>query len=233
MNKEIRKTALFRVVKDIIDECDCEHLLSSGAPEDEYDRESERIAERLRPDMTMPQIAEVIKNEMNSSFAVGYDSEDGRISYYPGFSAEDFYDAATDIYESFLELIELRQDPPAFRETIPEEKNTLPDCNEIPGLAADLVINGRAAKRRTPMFKRKVLPQLPAEYDRNYIVDSGTIKLSVLRRSGYRILHRPYFAMKDSTHDKWQLNPHQKTGVDAANTDAPAMNFKEYLKLFE
>ena len=83
------------------------------------------------------------------------------------------------------------------------------------------------------MFKRKVLPQLTAEYDRSYIVDSGTIKISVLRRSGYRILHRPYFAMNDSTYDKWQLNPHRKTGVDAANIDAPAMSFKEYLELFK
>ena len=41
----------------------------------------------------------------------------------------------------------------------------------------------------------KVLPSLSQDYDKNYIVDADTISRSVLRRSGYVMLHRPYFAM--------------------------------------
>ncbi len=79
----------------------------------------------------------------------------------------------------------------------------------------------------------KVLPSLSQDYDKNYIVDADTISRSVLRRSGYVILHRPYFAMTGSTHEKWQLNPHRKRGVDAAKIVDDSISFDEYLKMFE
>lgn len=79
----------------------------------------------------------------------------------------------------------------------------------------------------------KLLPALNEEFDRNIVVDSDTIDSSLLSDSGYRILHRPYFAMKDSTHGKWTLNPHKKTGVDAAKNDDPSMAFIDFLELFD
>ena len=67
------------------------------------------------------------------------------------------------------------------------------------------------------LLRLRVLPSLPKEYDRNYVVNSANI--AMLERSGYTIYHRPYFAMRGSTHEKWTLNPHTKCGVDAARDE--------------
>lgn len=82
-------------------------------------------------------------------------------------------------------------------------------------------------------IRKPVLSPLPEEFDRNYVVDVAGIDVGLLERSGYRILHRPYFAMMKSTHEKWQLNPHTKVGVDAALTEQQAISFKDFLRLFE
>lgn len=79
----------------------------------------------------------------------------------------------------------------------------------------------------------KILPPLPEEYNKYYVVDSDTVKVSRLTKSGYEIVHRPYFAMRGSTHGKWMLNPHTKQGVDAAADDADSMAFSDFLELFE
>lgn len=79
----------------------------------------------------------------------------------------------------------------------------------------------------------KTLPALPENYDKQYAVDADTISVRVLNASGYTILHRPYFAMNGSTHEKWTLNPHTMTGVDAAKCDDESIPFSEYLELFE
>ncbi len=76
----------------------------------------------------------------------------------------------------------------------------------------------------------QVLPSLPEEYDREYYVDADTIPAGAL--TGYRILHRPYFAMKDSTHGIFTLNPHTREGVDAASKGAPSIAFIDYMRLF-
>ena len=78
----------------------------------------------------------------------------------------------------------------------------------------------------------KILPELPEDFNKNYTVDADTIPLPLLRRSGYTVLHRPYFAMQNSTHGKWQLNSHLKSGVDAAPIDAPSVSFSEFAELF-
>lgn len=83
------------------------------------------------------------------------------------------------------------------------------------------------------LFGVKVLPALPNEFNKNFIVDADTISMTLLRNSGYKILHRPYFAMNGSTHEKWQLNPHTKTGIDAANKDEESIAFCEYVDMIE
>lgn len=69
--------------------------------------------------------------------------------------------------------------------------------------------------------------------NKTYAVDADTIQNSILDRSGYHISHRPFFSMWNSTHSKWELNPHTKVAVDAAPKDAETISFQEYLKLFE
>ena len=79
----------------------------------------------------------------------------------------------------------------------------------------------------------KILPSLSEKFDEYYVVDADTISQKILRDSGYTIRHRPYFNMKDSTHSKWQLNPHTKIGIDAAKNDDESISFLEYLELIK
>ena len=80
---------------------------------------------------------------------------------------------------------------------------------------------------------KPVLPPLPEDYDRKYYVRTDSIDFDILRRSGYQLWHRPYFAMKGSTHKAYSLNPHTKYGVDAAPDEAETISFEEYLELFK
>lgn len=79
----------------------------------------------------------------------------------------------------------------------------------------------------------RVLPPLPEEFDRYYTVNADNIDRDLLRRSGYQILHRPGFAMRGNTYRKWQLNPARRLGLDFAADNAPALDFAEFLELFE
>ena len=80
---------------------------------------------------------------------------------------------------------------------------------------------------------KPVLPALPESHDKRYYVRTDTIDFDTLHRSGYQLLHRPYFAMKGSTHEAYSLNPHTKYGVDAAPDEAEIISFDEYLELFK
>ena len=91
----------------------------------------------------------------------------------------------------------------------------------------------KARKRFKEHFRRRILPELPEEYNKDYIVSCKDMDIGLLRRSGYVIRHRLYFAMMNSTHAAWQLNPYSKLGVDAAPDDQTPISFKEYLKMFE
>ena len=87
-------------------------------------------------------------------------------------------------------------------------------------------------KRLAELTGRIILHKADIKHNKVYVVESDTVD-DVLDQSGYRILHRPYFAMKGSTHDKWELNPYTKCGVDAAKVDAEAITFEEYLEMFK
>ena len=79
----------------------------------------------------------------------------------------------------------------------------------------------------------RVLPPLGEEYDRDFAIPAEQIDRELLRRSGYGILHRPYFSMRGYTRDLWTLNPHGKCGIDAAPADAEPTSFQAFLRLFE
>ena len=86
-------------------------------------------------------------------------------------------------------------------------------------------------KRLSGLTGRTILPKADIKYNKTFVVHRDGIDVDVLDQSGYRILHRPYFAMKGSTHDKWELNPYTKTGVDAAMKDDEAISFTELLAI--
>ncbi len=87
-----------------------------------------------------------------------------------------------------------------------------------------------AQLNRTDGIRR--LPRLSEEFDRDHVVAINTIDFGILEASGYRLWHRPYFAMRGYTHKAYMLNPHTKNGVDAAPSGAEPIPFFEYLKLF-
>lgn len=79
----------------------------------------------------------------------------------------------------------------------------------------------------------RILPPLGAAYNRTFAIPSEEIDCELLRRSGYGILHRPYFSMRGYTHNLWRINPCKKSGVDAAKVGAEVTSFQDFLKLFE
>ncbi len=82
------------------------------------------------------------------------------------------------------------------------------------------------------MLNKKLLPVLGRKKSINYSIVRKTIDFQLLEDSGYRILHRPYFAMIGSTKSCYTINPHTKTEVDAARQEMEPMTFDDYLKLF-
>ena len=79
----------------------------------------------------------------------------------------------------------------------------------------------------------EILPKLDESHNIDYIVNNITDEnVKILEASGYRMIHRPHFAMRGSTHSKWILNPYNKSGVDAAKDDDNAISFHEFLNLF-
>ena len=58
----------YQIVKKQIDRMDYLGLLSGGAPKDEFDREAKEIAERITPEMSAREIAEIIADVFNNSF---------------------------------------------------------------------------------------------------------------------------------------------------------------------
>lgn len=82
----------------------------------------------------------------------------------------------------------------------------------------------------------RILPSLPERYDKNYVISKESTTYEdyiLLVNSGYRIVHRPCQAMRGSTYNNSTLNPHTKYGVDAADNDAEAISFDEFLALFD
>lgn len=82
-------------------------------------------------------------------------------------------------------------------------------------------------------YKDRVLPALGEEYDRVYTISKKDIDIGLFERSGYVYLHRPYFAMKGSTHALCEINPHKRTVVDAGKDNAKLISFSEFLNLFQ
>ena len=83
------------------------------------------------------------------------------------------------------------------------------------------------------LFGWRFLPELPAQFDRDYNIKRDTIDFDMLYRSGYRWWHLPNICMMGHTRKNYTLNPNRKRGVDAAPEPAPAISFQKYLKLFD
>ncbi len=100
------------------------------------------------------------------------------------------------------------------------------------------IADDKQCARLSSLFGYRILPALPEEYNRNYIVECEGVDFELLGHSGYRVWHRPYFAMYGSTHSYYTLNPHTKQGLDAVKladlkNGTNVLTFEEYLELFD
>lgn len=81
-----------------------------------------------------------------------------------------------------------------------------------------------------------ILPTLPIEFDKNYAVNAEEINKNVLEfleKSGYKVIHCPYFSMHNETRKRYSINPHKKYVMDAARTDSVEISLESFLKLFK
>ena len=53
-----------------------------------------------------------------------------------------------------------------------------------------------------------------------------------LEDEGYRIRHKPYFAMPGYTHSKWTVDTDKKEALDAAKEDLESITAEDFLKTF-
>lgn len=60
-----------------------------------------------------------------------------------------------------------------------------------------------------------LFPKLSEEYNKDYSIRVNDTLAYLLLAAGYKIAHRPAFAMRCSTRLYWTINPHTKCGVDA------------------
>ena len=96
-------------------------------------------------------------------------------------------------------------------------------------LVRENIATNEECRRLSELTGRIILPKADIKYNKTFVVNRDSIDDDVLYQSGYRILHRPYFAMKGSTHSKWELNPYTKSGVDATMKDLGGIDFVEFI----
>ena len=81
-----------------------------------------------------------------------------------------------------------------------------------------------------------ILPTLSVEFDKDFAVTAESINksaLGLLEKSGYKVIHCPYFSMHNETRKRYSINPHKKYVMDAARTDSVEISLESFLKLFE
>ena len=69
------KDIIFQIVKKQLDSYDAYCLLASGAPQDEFDIESEIIAQQLKKGMSVGTIAKIMAQVMTAQFAETFAAE--------------------------------------------------------------------------------------------------------------------------------------------------------------
>lgn len=99
-------------------------------------------------------------------------------------------------------------------------------------------MNGRLLREKDPDFNISVnetdamMINDKDDPERVIIVESSKELAKCLEDEGYRIWHKPYFAMPGYTHSKWTVKPDKKEALDAAKNDLKAITAEEFIKTF-
>lgn len=78
----------------------------------------------------------------------------------------------------------------------------------------------------------RLLERPEKDFDREYYLRASDIPTAFMELSGYRLAHRPYFAMKNSTHAICTVNPFRKTLVDAGPIGATLTTWDDFYNAF-
>lgn len=99
-------------------------------------------------------------------------------------------------------------------------------------------MNGRLLREKDPDFnisENETDDRIIYDKDdteRVIMVESSKELAKYLEDEGYRIRHKPYFAMPGYTHSKWTVKPDKKEALDAAKNDLKAITAEEFIKTF-
>ena len=99
-------------------------------------------------------------------------------------------------------------------------------------------MNGRLLREKDPDFNISInktddlITDDKDDIERVIIVESSKELAKCLEDEGYRIWHKPYFAMPGYTHSKWTVKPDKKEALDAAKNDLKAITAEEFIKTF-
>ena len=99
-------------------------------------------------------------------------------------------------------------------------------------------MNGKLLREKDPDFNNSenetdaMMINDKDDTERVIIVESSKELAKCLKDEGYRIWHKPYFAMPGYTHSKWTVRPDKKEAHDAAKNDLEAIAAEEFIKTF-
>ena len=99
-------------------------------------------------------------------------------------------------------------------------------------------MNGKLIREKDPDFNISInknddrMTDDIDDTERVIIVESSKELAKCLEDEGYRIWHKPYFAMPGYTHSKWIVRPDKKEALDAAKNDLKAITAEEFIKTF-
>ena len=99
-------------------------------------------------------------------------------------------------------------------------------------------MNGKLIREKDPDFNISInknddrMTDDIDDTERVIIVESSKELAKCLEDEGYRIWHKPYFAMPGYTHSKWTVKPDKKEALDAAKNNLKAITAEEFIKTF-
>ena len=95
------------------------------------------------------------------------------------------------------------------------------------------VADASECKKLEEQTGKRILPSLSEEFDKGYYVKPTDELIKLIINSGYKISHKPNMTMMGFTRLAISLNPHTKTGVDAARSGEPVIEADEFLEMFK
>ena len=120
---------------------------------------------------------------------------------------------------------ECNRDHPLYRSALKSGNQYL--CWQMEKLFAP------APRKKAAVCKRKILPVVGEEMNREFCLEQEKIAVKSFAESGYEVYHRPYFAMGGMTHSRMTVNPWKRKVADAAPIDAIPMSWEEFVRMLE